>query len=54
MKMAAYIDLNGLRSFKFKQDEYNLGKFASLSGGKISSNECGFFICPSFTAVPKN
>lgn len=42
--MAAYIDLAGLRSFKLKQDEYNLGKFATLSGGKISPEQLPSYV----------
>lgn len=42
--MPAFIDVNGLRTFKTKQDEYNLGKFASLSGGKVTAEQLPSFV----------
>ena len=42
--MAAYVDINGLRTFKTKQDEYNLGHFASLSGGKVTAEQLPSFV----------
>ena len=52
--MAAYIDLNGLRLFKIKQDEYNLGKFASLSGGKISPEQLPSYVDDIIEGYAKN
>lgn len=40
----SYIDLAGLGTFKTKQDEYNLGHFASLSGGKVTSEQLPSFV----------
>lgn len=37
--MADYIDVTGLSRFKTKQDAYNLTKFASLSGGKVTAEQ---------------
>lgn len=42
--MANYIDLAGLGQFKTKQDEYNLTKFASLSGGKVTAEQLPSYV----------
>ena len=39
-----YVDLNGLRTFKTKQNEYNLAHFASLSGGKVTAEQLPSFV----------
>ena len=39
-----FVDLNGLRTFKTKQNEYNLEHFASLSGGKITAEQLPSFV----------
>lgn len=42
--MAAFVDLNGLRTFRNKQNEYNLEHFASLSGGKVTAEQLPSFV----------
>ena len=42
--MAAYVDLNGLRTFRTKQNEYNLEHFASLSGGKVTAEQLPSYV----------
>ena len=54
MAGTAYIDLNGLRSFKLKQDAYNLGKFASLFGGKISPEQLPSYVDDIIEGYTKN
>lgn len=39
-----YIDVDGLGRFKTKQDEYNLTKFASLSGGKVTAEQLPSYV----------
>lgn len=39
-----FVDLNGLRTFKTKQNEYNLAHFASLSGGKVTAEQLPSFV----------
>ena len=39
-----YIDLTGLGQFKTKQDAYNLTKFASLSGGKVTAEQLPSYV----------
>lgn len=39
-----YVDLTGLEHFKTKQDEYNLTKFASLSGGKVTAEQLPSYV----------
>ena len=34
-----YVDITGLRNFKTNQDATNLTKFASLSGGKVTTEQ---------------
>lgn len=40
----SYVDITGLRTFKTKQDEYNLTRFASLSGGKVTAEQLPSFV----------
>ena len=40
----SYVDIAGLRTFKTKQDEYNLAHFASLSGGKVTAEQLPSFV----------
>ena len=40
----SYVDIAGLRTFKTKQDEYNLTRFASLSGGKVTAEQLPSFV----------
>ena len=40
----SYVDLAGLRTFKTKQDEYNLSHFASLSGGKVTAEQLPSYV----------
>ena len=42
--MANYIDVAGLNRFKTKQDAYNLTKFASLSGGKVTAEQLPSYV----------
>ena len=42
--MAAFVDLNGLRTFKTNQDNYNLEHFASLSGGKVTAEQLPSYV----------
>ena len=42
--MAAFVDINGLRTFRTKQNEYNLEHFASLSGGKVTAEQLPSFV----------
>lgn len=42
--MPAFVDLNGLRTFRTKQNEYNLEHFASLSGGKVTPEQLPSFV----------
>lgn len=44
MPAQTYIDLTGLGEFKTKQDEYNLTKFASLSGGKVTAEQLPSYV----------
>ena len=44
MPAQTYIDLAGLGEFKTKQDEYNLTKFASLSGGKVTAEQLPSYV----------
>lgn len=39
-----FVDLNGLRTFRNKQNEYNLEHFASLSGGKVTAEQLPSFV----------
>ena len=39
-----YIDIAGLGIFKTKQDAYNLTRFASLSGGKVTAEQLPSFV----------
>ena len=39
-----FVDLNGLRTFKTRQDQYNLEHFASLSGGKVTAEQLPSFV----------
>ncbi len=39
-----FVDLNGLRTFRTKQNEYNLAHFASLSGGKVTAEQLPSFV----------
>ena len=39
-----FVDLNGLRTFRTKQNEYNLEHFASLSGGKVTAEQLPSFV----------
>lgn len=39
-----YIDVTGLGHFKTKQDAYNLTKFASLSGGKVTAEQLPSYV----------
>ncbi len=40
----SYVDIAGLRTFKTKQDDYNLTRFASLSGGKVTAEQLPSFV----------
>ena len=40
----SYVDLAGLTTFKTKQDAYNMTKFASLSGGKVTAEQLPSFV----------
>ena len=40
----SYVDLAGLTTFKTKQDAYNLTRFASLSGGKVTAEQLPSFV----------
>ena len=44
MSAQTYIDVTGLGRFKAKQDEYNLTKFASLSGGKVTAEQLPSYV----------
>ena len=44
MPTKTYIDLTGLGEFNTKQDEYNLTKFASLSGGKVTAEQLPSYV----------
>ena len=44
MSNVQYVDLNGLRTFRTKQNEYNLAHFASLSGGKVTAEQLPSFV----------